>query len=67
MLQREQAKAYINDLLEVSNVKNNILREAAEKQRSGEEYYMEFLNEIFVTLVRIVMLSYADAAILTGS
>lgn len=35
-------------------MKNNILREAAEKQRSGEEYYMEFLNEVFVTLVRSI-------------
>lgn len=57
-LEREQAKAYINDLLEVSNIKNSILREAAEKQRSGEEYYMEFLNEVFLSLVRLI--THAD-------
>lgn len=51
-LEREQAKAYINDLLEVSNVKNTILREASEKQRNPDEYYMEFLNEVFLSLVR---------------
>jgi hypothetical protein len=51
-LEPEQAKAYINDLLHVSNVRNTILREAATMQRSGEEYYMEFLNEVFLSLVR---------------
>lgn len=43
-------------------MKNDILKEASAKGRNGDEYYMEFLGEVFATLVRALSTDLSASA-----